>query len=100
MCQSRKLKSISTRRKIDIIAGIRNIYFIESINSLCSVQNKTGYSVTKKVSIKKYQKMMSILDDLRLRKTKIDSQFLSKLYENILFYFSIENTNEEYEIDE
>jgi len=95
MSKNKKYNPIISALRADIIA-----YFIESINSLCSVQSKTGYSVTKKVSIKKYQKMMAILDDLRLRKTKINSQFLSKLYENILSYFSIENKNEECEIDE
>ena len=65
---------LSSRRKIDVMCAIRGV-FIEHIDILTNVRNKTGFLRTKKSSIKRYKKIMAII------------HFMTKLHQNILLYF-------------
>ena len=82
----RKLKLFQNRRKIDVISSIRGIFVIENVDALCGVNSKTRYSITKPKSIHNYEKVLGILDGLRLRKTKTDEVYLENLRQQILYF--------------
>jgi len=52
---------------------------IENVDALCGVNSKTRCSITKPKSIHDYEKVLEILDGLRLRKTKPDDVYLENL---------------------
>jgi len=74
--------------------------FLEQVECLSNVRNETGYSISKKTSIKRFKKIMAILDNLRMRGTKLDAQFMAKLNQNILTYFHCPDNNVDTNIDE
>ena len=52
---------------------------------------KNRPSKTKKLAVKKYQKMLQILDNLRLRNKELDDEFLETLRQKILLFFNVQN---------
>jgi len=84
-----RLRQYSHKRTIDVISTLRKIFILEQIQGLSNIKHKSGYSINKKKSIEKYDKLLTILDGLRLRSTKIEDSFLEKLYTNILSFYNV-----------
>ena len=61
-----------------------NIKYHPAIDALCGVNSKTRYSITKPKSIHNFEKVLGILDGLRLRKTKTDDVYLENLRQKML----------------
>ena len=69
--------------KKSIYFGAARLFMFETI--------KNRPSKTKKLAVKKYQKMLQILDNLRLRNKELDDEFLETLRQKILLFFNVQN---------
>ena len=63
---------------------------MEQIDFLCSMRRKINVREHSILSVRKYQKMMEILDGLRLRNKQLDETFLENFRQRIILFFNVQ----------
>ena len=84
-----KIVKFPGKRSIDVLVCLRSYFLLQNIDCLSRIKSKNDPGIKhKKVSIEKHDKILSIIDSLRLRKNKtFDPDAIGEIINQILSFF-------------